>query len=153
MYPKQNNELLVPMYSEFVHILILSLILCNNVRSLSSSRGPLINVNVFSVTFGFDPRPVSSRIRSTLSLNLLHHLTKKFNDEFYVLAPIATAKLNPTLMHIISTIRNASLVTQTMFDLNVLKHCWFFIYLSYINRQCVCNIFTQKNIMTFNRFC
>ena len=66
--PPKSNELLVPMYASFVHILILSLvILCNYVRSLSSSRGSLINVNVFSVTFCFEPRPVSSRIKSTLS--------------------------------------------------------------------------------------
>ena len=76
-YSPKNNGLLVPMYSSFVHILILSLIiLCNNVSSLSSSRGSLINVNVFSVTFGFDPRPVSYRIKST---NLLYHL-KQVND-------------------------------------------------------------------------
>ena len=66
--PQKCNGLLEPMYSSFVHILILSLvILCNNVSSLSSSSGSLINVNVFSVTFGLDPRPVSSRIKSTLS--------------------------------------------------------------------------------------
>ena len=54
-FPKSNG-LLVPMYLSFVHILILSLIiLCNNVSNLSSSRGSLINVNVFSVTFGFYP--------------------------------------------------------------------------------------------------
>ena len=47
-YPKKINRLLVPMYSSFVHILILSpIILCNNVSSLSSSRGSLIKVNVF----------------------------------------------------------------------------------------------------------
>ena len=58
-----------------LYTLILSLIiLCNNVSSLSSSRGSLINVNVFCATFGFDPRLVSSRIKSTLSSNLLHHL-------------------------------------------------------------------------------
>ena len=72
--PKKSNGLLVPMYSSFVHIIILSLIiLCNIVSSLSSSRGSLINVNVFSVTFGFDPRPMPNRIKSTLSSNLLHH--------------------------------------------------------------------------------
>ena len=61
--------------SSFIHILILSLIiLCSNVSCRSSSRGSLINVNIFSVTFDFDPRPVSSRIKSTLSLNLLYHL-------------------------------------------------------------------------------
>ena len=66
--PQKSNGLLVPMYSSFVYILILSLIiLCNNVSSLSSSRCSLINVNVFSSTFGFDPRPVSYRIKSTLS--------------------------------------------------------------------------------------
>ena len=56
-YPSKNrNGLLVPMYSSIVHILILCLIiLCNNVSSLFSSRGSLINVNVFSVTFGFFP--------------------------------------------------------------------------------------------------
>ena len=55
-YSPQSNGLLVPMYSSFVHILILSLIiLCNNVSGLSSPRGSLINVSVFSVTFGFDP--------------------------------------------------------------------------------------------------
>ena len=76
--PQKSNGLLVLM--SFVHILILSLItLCNNVSSLSSSRGSLINVNVFSSTFGFDPRPVSSRIKSTLSSNLLHHL-KQVHD-------------------------------------------------------------------------
>ena len=70
-----QKAMLVPMYSSFVHILILSLIIrCANVRSLSSSRGSLINVNVFSVTFGLDLRPVSLRIRSTLSSNLLHNL-------------------------------------------------------------------------------
>ena len=78
--PPKSNRLLVPMYSLCVHILILSLIiLCNNVSSLSSSRGSLINVNVFSVTFDFDPRPVSYRIKSTLSSNLLHHL-KQVHD-------------------------------------------------------------------------
>ena len=73
--PKKCNGLLLPMYSSFVHILILSLIaLCNNVSSLSSSRGSLINVSVFSVTFVFDPQPVSSRIKSTLSSNSFHRL-------------------------------------------------------------------------------
>ena len=77
---KKSNGLLVPMYSLFVHIIILSLIiLCNNDSSMSSSRGSLINVNVFSVTFGFDPRPVLYRIKSTHSSNLLHHL-KQVND-------------------------------------------------------------------------
>ena len=70
-YPPQNNEL---------YILILSLlILCNNDRSLSSSRGALIYVKVFSVTFGFDPQPVSSRNKSTLSSNLLHHLKQVYD--------------------------------------------------------------------------
>ena len=70
---------LVPMYSSFVHILILTLItICNNNSSSSTSRGSLINVKVFSATFGFDPRPVPSRIKFTLSSNLLHHLKHKF---------------------------------------------------------------------------
>ena len=51
----------------------------NNVSSLSLSRGSLINVNIFSVTFGFDPRPVSYRIKSTLSSNPLHHF-KQLRD-------------------------------------------------------------------------
>ena len=73
--PTKSNGLLLPMYSSIVHLLILSLtIFYNNNSSLSSSRGSLINVNVFSVTFGFDPRPVSPRFKSTLSSNLLHHL-------------------------------------------------------------------------------
>ena len=43
VFPPKSNGLLVPMYSSFVHISILSLIiLCNNVISLSSSRGSLI---------------------------------------------------------------------------------------------------------------
>ena len=51
-YSPKNNGLLVPMYSSFVHILILSLTtLCNNVSSLSTSRGSLINVNVCIVLF------------------------------------------------------------------------------------------------------
>ena len=71
--PPKTNGLLEPVYSSFVRIIILSLIiLCNIVSSLSSSRGSLINANVFSVTFGFDLRPY--RIKSTLSSNLLHHL-------------------------------------------------------------------------------
>ena len=82
-YSPKSNGLLVPMYSSFVHIFILSLIiLCNNVSSLSSSRGTLINVNVFSVKFGYEsyvPQPLSSRIKSTLSSNLLHHL-KQVHD-------------------------------------------------------------------------
>ena len=54
-YPPRNG-LLVPMYSSIVDILILSLIIrCNYVSSLFSSRGSLINVNVFSVMFGFVP--------------------------------------------------------------------------------------------------
>ena len=60
---RKSNRWLVPMYTSFVHILTLTLIiLCNNVNSLSSSRGSLINVNVFSQKFDFDPRPVSFRI-------------------------------------------------------------------------------------------
>ena len=56
--PQKRDGLLIPMYSSFVRILILSLIIIhNNVSSLSSSSGSLINVNVFYVTFGFDPRP------------------------------------------------------------------------------------------------
>ena len=77
-YPPQNGN---GLFVSFVYILILSLIiLCNNDSSLSSSRGgALIYVNIFSVTFGFDPRPVSSRNKSTLSSNLLHHL-KQVHD-------------------------------------------------------------------------
>ena len=74
-FPKKSMGLPVPMHPLFLHILILSLILLyNNVSSMSSSRGSLINVKVFSGAFGFDPRPVSSRIKSTLSSNLLYHL-------------------------------------------------------------------------------
>ena len=52
---QKSNRLLVLMYSSFVHILVLfMIILCNYVSNLSSSRGSLINVNVYSVTFGFD---------------------------------------------------------------------------------------------------
>ena len=62
-----------------IHLLLSLITLCNNVSSLSSTRGSLINFNVFSATFGFDPRPVSSRIKSSLSSNLLHHL-KQVHD-------------------------------------------------------------------------
>ena len=50
-------------------------------RSLSSSRGSLININLFSVhvTLSFKPRPVSARIKSTPSSNLLHHI-KQVHD-------------------------------------------------------------------------
>ena len=52
--PPKSNGLLKPVYSSFVLILILPLIiLCNDVDSLSSPRGSLINFNVFSVTFDF----------------------------------------------------------------------------------------------------
>ena len=74
---QKNNGLLVVMYSSFVHILILSLITL--FTCLSSSRGSLINVNVTSVTLGFDPRPLSSRIKTTLSSHLLHNL-KQVHD-------------------------------------------------------------------------
>ena len=75
VFPQKSNELLLQMYSSFVHIPILSLIaLCNNVSSLFSSRGSLFDFNVFSVTFEFDPRPVSPRVIYALASNLLHRL-------------------------------------------------------------------------------
>ena len=82
-YPQKSNGLRVPIYSSLVHIVNLSLIiLCNNVSCLFSSKGSLLMytyVNVFSVMFGFVPRPVSFRIKSTHSSNLLHQL-KQVHD-------------------------------------------------------------------------
>ena len=63
--------MLLSMYSLFIHTLLLAMILqamiklCNSVRSLSSSRGSLINVNVYSVTFGFELDP--SRLESNIT--------------------------------------------------------------------------------------
>ena len=64
-YSHKKQWLALPIHSTFVDILILTLIiLCNNVSSLSSSTRSQINFNVFSVSFGFDPRPC--RLESNL---------------------------------------------------------------------------------------
>ena len=74
--PQKRNGLLVPMYSLFVHIHILPLIiLCSNVSSLVFIQTVTNQCKRFLCNVWFRP----SRIKSTLSSNLLYHF-KQVHD-------------------------------------------------------------------------